>query len=609
MFGDLLPFASFCMFGRFASLPHRLLDSRRSRVTRAGVLGVANEGRAGARIGRTVSAGFVALGVFGCIPDDGLPPVAQQGPPPGLGVPPEPTACEDVNPVPAQARLLTRFQYDNTVHDLFRGHVSGSFTASFPAENEVMGFGNNAEHHRATPWLAEEHVAASEAIAARAVEVLGELLPCAQSQPGAECAASFVREYGARAFRRPLLPSEEAPFLQLFQSRAAEAGFTSGIESVARALLQSPQFLYRFETSRAQPLPGGRGYELSSYELASRLSYFLWNTMPDDELLQAAATGRLADTAELETQARRLLSHPRARATVLDFYRQWLSTRRLGSVVRVAEDQRELALGESWKASLERFLDWTFWEAGGNVRALLESPVVFVDSALAQLYQVHLDRELQPGEWAKVEFEPTQRAGLLTQPGLMALLSHAAQSAPIQRGVFVLERLLCQPPPSPPPSVDQSPPDPAPGLTTRERFREHTEQPVCAGCHRLIDPFGLGLESFDQLGRFRVEESGHPIDVSATVVGTRDETLQGAFDGARQLVERLAASEQVRQCLVTQWYRYALGRAEEPIDLCSIQQIESAMREHDGSFQEMMIAIVLSDAFRYRDTEYEEELP
>lgn len=551
--------------------------------------------------------GALALGTWGCVPDDAFPPPAADEAPPAFAGPPSAAACEDVNPVPAQARLLTRLQYDNTVHDLFRGHVAGTFTANFPAENEVMGFGNNAEHHRATPWLAEEHVAASEVIAARAVEVLGQWLPCALSQPDLACAASFVQQYGARAFRRPISEAEQAPFLDLFQARANERGFEAGIEAVIRALLQSPQFLYRFESSRDAPVHEGRGYALSDYELASRLSYFLWNSMPDDELLAAAAAASLRDSAELEAQARRLLAHPKARAMVLDFYRQWLATRRLGSMVRVTEEQGELALGASWKASLEQFLDWTFWEGGGTLRALLESQVVFVDAALAELYQVPLGRELQPGEWAMVEFEPAERAGLLTQPALLALLAHEEQSAPIQRGVFVLERLLCQPPPSPPPSVDQSPPDPAPGLTTRERFREHTEQPACAACHRLIDPFGLGLESFDQLGRLRSEENGHAIDVSGTVVGTRDENLHGAFNGARELVERLVASPQVRQCVVTQWYRYALGRAEESVDMCSIQQVEAAMAQHDGSLREMMIAIVLSDAFRYRQAQPEKE--
>ncbi len=516
--------------------------------------------------------------------------------------------CAAENPVPSQARLLTRLQYDNTVRDLFRGVVGERFAESFPPENEVLGFGTNAEFHRATPWLTEGHMAAAERIAALATESLPELSSCAAAADEA-CARSFIEEYGARAFRRPLTNDESEPLLALYRTGSAEQGFEHGVKLVVQALLQSPQFLYRLELDRSRPMSaqgGQTGYQIDSYEMASRLSYFLWGSMPDDELFAAAEADQLTTPEQIELHARRMLDSDKAATLVADFHEQWLDLDRFASVLRndfasAEPDSATDGYSADWRASLDLFLHDAFWgQGGGKVDALLNSKTVFLNPNLAQLYGVELPAEAADNMFYPVEFEPEQRAGLLTQPALLALLSHSEQSAPIQRGVFIRSELLCQPAPPPPPTVDPTPPDPDPNATTRERFAQHTAAPECSGCHQLIDTLGLGLENFDQMGRFRSDEGGLPIDASGEVVGTREEAIRGVFDGGRELAERLAESEQVRDCMVTQWYRYSAGRVEQRVDLCSLASVRAAFTNADGDLREMLIAMAVSDAFMYR---------
>jgi hypothetical protein len=237
---------------------------------------------------------------------------------------------------------------------------------------------------------------------------------------------------------------------------------------------------------------------------------------------------------------------------------------------------------------------------GKDVSSMMTSPYVFMNPRLAELYGVTLPEGTPVNEFVPVEFEPEQRSGLITQPGLLALLAHSDQSAPIQRGVFIRSELLCQPAPPPPPTVDPTPPDPDPNATTRERFAQHTEDSGCAGCHALIDPIGLGLENFDQLGRYRADENGLPVDASGAIVGTRDTALAGEFDGGKNLAERLGSSQQLQECLVTQWYRYGSGRVEQAADSCSMAQARTALSESQGNLREMLVALATSDAFRYR---------
>lgn len=499
--------------------------------------------------------------------------------------------CESKNPVPNEGRLLTRLQYRSTVADLFDGLQVN--TGAFPPENEVLRFRTNASDHRATSLLVEAHMLAAEEVSAAIAAELPRRLPC-EADARETCGLEYIRELAPRVFRRPLQTAEAATFEMLFREQLPLLGLARSTALVVEALLQSPQFLYRLDFEGAA-LDDASGFELTGYETASRLSYFLWNSMPDAQLFDASAMGELSTRAQVEAQARRMVDDPRARKTIDDFHEQWLGLARLSSVARRAPGLAERELGESFRTSLALYLDHTFWQEGASFDALMRSETVFVNPALATLLGVQAP--------AADGFVPTRltdgaRSGLLTQPGLLSLLAHSDQSSPIVRGVFVREEILCQPPPPPPPSIDQTVPDPDPNATTRERFRVHTVDPACASCHSLIDPIGLGFENYDHLGRYRKEENGLPVDASGSVVAVREASIEGPFTGAVQLATRLAKSEQARTCLATQWYRYASGRVEEPVDRCSIAQALEMFE--GGDMKELLIGIAASDAFRFR---------
>ncbi len=541
-------------------------------------------------------------------------------------------ACADEAPVPSEGRLLTRLQYQNTVLDLFdtvsfEPAVSAVLTKDFPAENEVLGFRTNAEFHRATPWLVEAHVAAAEVVSGVVRAQLAAALPCSVNIPAgvpsagtdgtsgdidevvAACAGEFLDRYGDRAFRRPLQAAEREIFAELFANAYEEAGFANGIEVLIQALLQSPQFLYRVELNQTAPLAAADAFALDAYEVASRLSYLVWNTLPDEELWQSAAAGKLTDANELRAQAERLLDAPRAGITVADFTDQWLGLPALVSAVRrvgfeTQSDGSQVPIVDGrysapWQQSLKYYVaDQVL--GGGTFENLLTSPRVFVNRELWEVYPTDTPFSGDAASFVGLDYPEEQRAGLLTQPALMALLSHPDQSAPILRGVFVRNTLLCDPPPPPPPSVNPTPPALDPNATTRERFAQHTEDASCANCHKLIDPIGLGLENYDELGRFRQDENGLPLDVSGEIVRARDPSLDGDFNGAAELATRLAGSAQAQACFVTQWYRYGMGRVEQDVDLCSIRQVYDAFAASGGELRSVLLGLILSDGFRYR---------
>ena len=496
----------------------------------------------------------------------------------------------------APLALLTRRQYDATIADLMADDSQPS--SSFPAENQVAGFNNNTEVHIANPLLVEQFMNAAEGIASRAVAAgVDKLAPCAGTSTAehAQCGASFVASFGKRAFRRPLTSDEAQAFNTLFAGLNATRGYSAAVELTIQAALQSPQFLYRVDSTRAAT-PETGAVPLDAYQLASRLSYFLTGSMPDEALFGAADAGALLSSAEIETQARRLLETSRARSMVRDFNQQWLQLEQLSGLARNPPqgltDVR--GIGDDYRESLLRFMDQAFWEHG-DLKSLFLSPTTFVNARLGSVLGL---------AGPETGFAPVSDApgsvGLLSQPGLMAMLAHSDQSGPVQRGVFVRQRLLCLDVPPPPPGLNPVAPDPAPGLTTRERFRVHTEAVACAGCHKLIDGTGFGFEQYDELGRYRTEEYGLPVDASGEMLGSGETSVDGPFDGVEELSTRLASSSRVERCLATNWYRYAMGRVETEADGCSLRDVEQKFTASGGQFKELLVAVTLSEAFRYR---------
>jgi hypothetical protein len=252
-------------------------------------------------------------------------------------------------------------------------------------------------------------------------------------------------------------------------------------------------------------------------------------------------------------------------------------------------------LNASLRQSLTSFLDATYFGAQGRFPQLFKDPNVWMDATLAPVYGGSApDSGFQP------QSMPDARAGLLTQPALLTLLSHSDQTAPVIRGHFVRERLLCLAVPPPPPSVNAVPPDPDPTATTRERFRQHTADPICASCHKLIDGIGFGFERYDQLGRYRATENGLDVDESGEIVASGEDGLDGPFSGATELAERIANSQAARDCLATNWYRYTFGRQEQSEDTCSLTQLKARFAGSGGDLKELLVGLTQTDSFLYR---------
>ncbi|HEU4406293.1 MAG TPA: DUF1592 domain-containing protein [Polyangiaceae bacterium] len=500
----------------------------------------------------------------------------------------------DTSPGPAPARRLTRWEYNNTVRDLLG---DGSRPAdAFPADEEALGFSNNATALTTSSTLVQSYMLAAEGLAERAAERLGPLLPCDPAGPaGDACGRQFVAAFGRRAFRRPLGDDEVEGFAGLFRGGA---GAGDGAKLVVEAMLQSPPFLYRIELAGA-PAEGAASVPLGPFELASRLSYFLWGTMPDDALFAAAESGRLAAREGVAAEARRMLADPKARELVGRFHEEWL------------DYDRVLSLGRG--KSAQYFPEWSpeypplmleearafvghvvFDEPAGDLTTLLTAPYTFVNAELAAFYGL----EGAPAGEAFARVEGGGRAGLLTLGALLAFHAHSDQTSPVHRGQMVRERLLCDPVPPPPPEFDTTVPKVDEAPTARARFAAHSEQRACSGCHVKLDPIGFGFEAFDGVGRPRqLEADGSAVDASGELTGT---DVDGRFVGVPELAARLARSAQVRRCYVTQWFRFAQGRAEAEADRCSLESLREAFAASGGNVRELLVSMTQTDAFLFR---------
>lgn len=519
-----------------------------------------------------------------------------------------PASCDaPISPGPSPIRRLTRAEYNSTIFQLL-GDSSNPADA-FPPDERSSNFDNQAATLVVSPLLAEQYLLAAETLAENNLDRLIRDVPaCSGPSPdAAQCrqdAEVFVRDFGKRAFRRPLSDEEVTTHMALFDTGtgldAAEYSATMGIQVVVQAMLQSPYFLYRVEFGSPNPVEGDV-VELTSYEIASRLSYLLWSTMPDQALFEAADRDELRSAKEIEAQARRMLETPRAREAVKSFHRQWLRLIDIEEVVRA--NGKNLEVYPGYRESLlpvmrqetELFFDQAIFEENASVDTLFTASYTMMNESLADYYGI--SNGPSGDAFVKVELDASKYAGFLTQPGLLSLYALADRSSPIHRGKFVREYIFCQAPP-PPPDVVPPPPVLDTSQTTRQQFEAHRTEPVCANCHQLMDPIGFGFEKFDGIGRYRENENGLPIDTTGEIVGTVD--IDGTFDGLVDLSQRLGNSQQVRECVATQWFRFAYGRTETNEDTCSQDTILEMFEKSDYNIKELIVALTQTDAFRYR---------
>lgn len=504
--------------------------------------------------------------------------------------------CEAITPGASPVRRMTRTEYDNTVRDLLGDETRPG--RNFPAEEESLGFNNNADTLVVVPILAEQYQDAAEKLAEAAVtDHLSALLGgCNPDSLGEDtCAEKFITSFGPLVYRRPLVAEETTSLLAVFDAGREQFDFETGIRLVLTTMLQSPHFLYRVEFGT--PIDGETEVrKVAPYELASRLSYFLWGSMPDATLFKAAASGKLETREDVAFQARRMLADPRAREAVRDFHDQWLKLKHIDEVQKDPDmfpdfDPAVLAL---LRSEAETFIDHVIWDGEGDLDTLLQAPYTFMNAELAKYYGV---QGPVSDAFEKVELGPDKASGFLTQGGLMAVLAKANQTSPIHRGKFVRESLLCQFIPPPPDDVDITPPEVDPSLPTRERFKEHSADPFCAGCHAMMDPIGFGFEHFDALGKWRDVEAGEPIDASGEIISAK---VQGPFDGVPGLAAMLVESPEVEACMTRQWFRFAYGRGETNADDCTLDGLSAEFAASGRNIPDLLVALTQTDAFMYR---------
>jgi hypothetical protein len=454
--------------------------------------------------------------------------------------------------VPA-LRRLNRWEYERTVRDLL-GDVAAP-PSRFPPEERAGGYDNNAAALTVSPALAYAYFDAAEALGRAAAANVRALVPC-DPAGGTACARAFIARFGRRAFRRPLTADETARFGRVFDA-GAQVDFASGVRLVVTAMLQSAPFLYRIDAG-------------APADVATRLSYLLWGTAPDDALLDRAEAGRLATREEVEGTVIAMARDPRFEAVIGRFLTLWLE---LGEVTGAHKDARMFpaftpAVAASMDQESRRFIDEVAARPEGTLPRLLTTPATSVDARLATFYGAPAPPAGEPLH--RVELDGGRRAGLLTLGSFLVLHSTATETSPVMRGTFVRRNLLCDPLPDPPDDVPVLPP-PQRNVTTRERFARHATDPACAGCHALVDPIGYGLEAFDAVGRHRTTDMGKPVDTASILTASDND---GPFSGAVELARRLADSAKARRCAVTNAFRYALGRLEGEADACALRALE-----------------------------------
>ncbi len=512
---------------------------------------------------------------------------------------PTPEECKVMGPSPGTtlARRMTRFEYNNTVRDLLGDTTHPA--DNFPAD-EVSGvFDNQAAALVVTDLLASGYMTASEGLATNAVKDITKLVGCDISQKSpAVCGAQFISAFGPKAFRHPLTTAEKSLLTNVFDTALQKWDYPTAIRLVIQTALQSPHFLYRMEFGKSDPAHPGV-MKLDGYEMASRLSYLFWGSMPDDALFAAADNDELATPEQIAAQAKRLLADPRAKQVVEDFHTQWLGLTILDTTTKDATYYPTFtpAMKATWEQETLSFVNHVIFDGEGDLATLLSAPYTMANKDVAAYYG--LANGPTGSAFEKVDLDAKQRAGILTQPALMGAYGHADQTAPVQRGRFVRERLLCQIVAPPPANVNAVPPAVDPNVTLRERFKQHEKDPFCASCHHLMDPIGFGFEHYDSIGAWRSKEAGKPVNATGDIVDSED--ADGKFDGAIELAHRLVGSNEVHDCMVQQWFTYASGRSQTESDACSVAELQGAFTTGKYDIQGLLIALTQTDAFRYRN--------
>lgn len=501
---------------------------------------------------------------------------------------------------PFPVRRLNRAEYGATVRDLLNIHINAG--AGLPADGAGgEGFDNAAETLFLSPIHAEKYLEAAKMALNYAFQEPRSRNRFVIAEPDEHIAPEVAarKVLGAfipRAFRRPVAPAEVERYVELFKLALARGdSYDDSLQYALQGVLLAPAFLFRFPTPTNSPAPSLLGH----YEFATRLSYFLWGTMPDEELFQAAAAGKLHDPATITKQVTRMLKDARTRDFAESFVEQWLNTRELGRDIK-PDAKLFPAYYDAEIQSAIRYEPILFFQEllteNLSLLNLIDSRFTILTNKLQQHYGIQLNERLRQ-QPKKVDLpEGVNRGGLLGMAAVMAVSSYPHRTSPVLRGKWVLEAMLGTPPPPPPPNVPElKEHEGATPTTLRQRLMEHRRNPACASCHNRIDPLGFGLENYDVLGRWREQDNGQPIDAQGELPdGTR-------FNGPAELRQVLLAKKDLFiRNLTTKMLAYALGRGLTLEDHCTVDHITERLKQDNYAAHTLITEVVLSVPFRYQ---------
>jgi len=533
--------------------------------------------------------------------------------------------CSAKAPGRSPLRRLTTYEYNNTIRDLLGDTMNpgGSLPAQVDSKQNL--FGNDADEQAPSSLLVEKYQSVAEAVAGRATAsttALGKLHTCASNVTTANeesCARMIATTLAPRAYRRTVPTSEVDELVAMFKDIRALSGatFASSVAGMIEAMLQAPDFLYRIELGQA--VSGNSTVKrIAGREMATRLSYLFWQTMPDAALFQAADGGMLDTSDGVKQQAQKMLDDQKSHAMVAFFFDNLLPIPDLSGLTRdtTVFPKWSSSIGASMRNEVQRFLEYEIFEntaqvaapyAAGSWQAILTAPYTFVDKTLFAYYgsaTFASGTNVTATSLTKVNLNTSQRLGLLTLGGMAAGSTISSNTNPVLRGTFVLNKLMCKNIELP---VGFTPmaPDPYSGKTARERYSKHSESASCRPCHQFIDPMGLPFENYDAVGMYRETEKwtdmttnmtyNTQIDASGSVLG-----VDGSAKNAIELVQLLAKSPDVGNCFASHWMRFAYGRSLTDGDACNQQTVDNAFKDAGYNIKQLLLTLTQSDGFLYR---------
>ncbi|HMR04581.1 MAG TPA: DUF1592 domain-containing protein [Polyangiaceae bacterium] len=557
-----------------------------------------------------IAAALAVSACNGVISDPGGEPGSGNGSGPGKSNGATPPGT--INVAATGLGRMTPTQYENTVRDLF---ASPKLVLSLdPDTGQAV-----------SRLAAEKFNTAAEEITASQGSWGDPIFPCDTSgSEDSACVDTFISDFGKRAFRRPVTDEEKAWLRGVYDTARKGQGFRDSLFVVLQVMLQSPQFLYFLEVGRPSNGKIAEGVKaLTGFERATRLSYFLWNTTPDTELLLAAEKGELESAQGVKTHALRLLADPRARSQITKFFIDWLEltgTNLHGSLAEAAKDpalfpEDSPSLRAAMETEVVALVERVVLDGDGKLSTLLTTTEAYVNEPLATLYGVAGPKGAQDFQW--LNLPATERAGLFTRAAFATLYASPQVKSPIRRGAFLVEKALCVHLGEPPPNANDVPVTGGSvvsngktvDLTVREDVEAKTSGPGCNGCHQVLNPIGFAFDLYDALGRYHDKETGTgakgafslPVDASGGFpVYDEEDNVTGKIpvNGAVEFSEQMSQDAAVQRCFARNWFEHAFSRLPVIEDTESMRQLSDVMQT-SGRVDDLIIALTVSDAFLY----------